>query len=42
MISDHYSLESTLGDPIMIRKWTANGLPLDSFSKENAIITYYS
>ncbi|KAL4429302.1 hypothetical protein ABPG74_002288 [Tetrahymena malaccensis] len=39
-ISDGYSLESTLGEPIIIRKWNMNGLPSDAFSRENGIITY--
>ena len=41
-ISENYSLENTIGDQIAIRKWTLNGLPLDAFSRENAIITYQS
>ena len=41
MISDNYSLELSIGDQLIIRKWNLNGLPLDSFSRENAIISYY-
>ena len=38
-LSDKYSLQKTLGDPIEIRKWGINGLPGDSVSIDNAIIT---
>ena len=37
-VSDHYTLEACLGEAILIRKWNINGLPSDSFSKENGII----
>jgi len=40
MVSDNFSLELTIGEPINIRKWVMNQLPSDSFSIENAIITY--
>lgn len=36
--SDNYSLIEVLGDPTKIQNWTINGLPLDSFSIDNAII----
>lgn len=35
-----FSLEKVLGDPVQIRDWCIDGLPSDSFSIENAIITY--
>ncbi|EGR32330.1 hypothetical protein IMG5_087930 [Ichthyophthirius multifiliis] len=41
-VSEHYSLENTLGEPIIIRKWNMNYLPSDSFSRENGIIAYNS
>mmetsp|Transcript_28687 Transcript_28687/g.25684 ORF Transcript_28687/g.25684 Transcript_28687/m.25684 type:complete len:299 (-) Transcript_28687:3145-4041(-) len=37
-VSEHYSLENTVGEPILLRKWTINGLPSDAFSRENGII----
>jgi dynein heavy chain, axonemal len=37
--SGEFSLAKTLGDPIRIRDWNAQGLPSDDFSIENAIIT---
>jgi dynein heavy chain len=37
-VSDNYSLENILGEQIVIRKWVINGLPSDSFSKENGIM----
>ena len=37
-VSDNYSLEACLGEAILIRKWTMNGLPSDAFSRENGII----
>ena len=33
-----YSLKETLGQPILIRRWTMNGLPSDSKSIDNAIL----
>ncbi|XP_025190774.1 dynein heavy chain 7, axonemal [Melanaphis sacchari] len=36
--SDNYSLIEVLGVPTKIQNWTINGLPLDSFSIDNAII----
>lgn len=36
--SDSYSLIEVLGAPTKIQNWTINGLPLDSFSIDNAII----
>jgi len=38
--SGSFSLSKTLGDPVQIRDWCIDGLPSDSFSIENAIITY--
>jgi dynein heavy chain len=37
--ADGFSLSDTLGDPIAIRQWHIDGLPTDSFSVDNAIIT---
>lgn len=37
--SDTFSLNNTLGEPVKIRQWTISGLPTDSFSIENGIIT---
>ena len=37
--SSEFSLTTTLGDPVKIREWTIAGLPTDSFSVENGIIT---
>lgn len=37
--SGKFSLERVLGDPVQIRNWGLFGLPNDSFSVENAIIT---
>lgn len=36
--SNNYSLIEVLGVPIKIQNWNINGLPLDSFSIDNAII----
>ncbi|KAM9343831.1 dynein axonemal heavy chain 12-like [Pholidichthys leucotaenia] len=36
--SDDFSLNKTLGDPIMIRAWNIAGLPSDSFSTDNGVI----
>lgn len=37
-ISNSYSLINVLGVPIKIQNWNINGLPMDSFSIDNAII----
>jgi dynein heavy chain len=37
--SDNFSLNNTLGEQVKIRQWTISGLPTDSFSIENGIIT---
>ena len=37
-VSENYSLEQSLGEAILIRKWVINGLPSDAFSRENGII----
>lgn len=36
--SHSYSLIDVLGEPIKIQNWTMNGLPMDVFSIDNAII----
>lgn len=36
--SNNYNLIEVLGIPITIQNWTINGLPMDSFSIDNAII----
>ena len=36
--SKTFSLIGTLGDPVKIRDWQLSGLPIDTFSIENAII----
>lgn len=38
--SGSFSLAKTLGDAVQIQHWCIDGLPSDSFSVENAIITY--
>ncbi len=38
----NFSLEKCLGEPVFIREWVLNGLPTDSFSKENALIATLS
>ncbi|XP_054630913.1 dynein axonemal heavy chain 7-like [Dunckerocampus dactyliophorus] len=40
--SDDFSLSKTLGDPIKIRAWNIAGLPTDSFSIDNGVITSHS
>jgi len=35
----NFSLQRTLGDPVKIRNWQLSGLPSDTFSIENGIIT---
>ncbi|KAJ3238670.1 Dynein heavy chain 3, axonemal [Chytriomyces hyalinus] len=37
--SGNFSLVSTLGDPIQLRAWNLAGLPNDSFSSDNGIIS---
>jgi len=41
-VSSNFSLEKCLGEPVFIHEWVLNGLPTDSFSKENAIISIQS
>lgn len=41
-ISSKYSMRNTLGDPVEIRKWGIAGLPSDSVSVENGVITMKS
>eukprot|EP00055_Hartaetosiga_balthica_P018142 m.129163 g.129163 ORF g.129163 m.129163 type:complete len:2586 (+) comp9459_c1_seq4:2-7759(+) len=36
--SDNFSLNVTLGKPVLIREWQIAGLPVDSFSTDNGII----
>jgi dynein heavy chain len=36
--SDGYSLNATLGEPVLVREWQIAGLPVDSFSTDNGII----
>ena len=38
-ISEQFSLLKCLGDPMMIRDWINYGLPSDTVSCENSIIT---
>jgi dynein heavy chain len=40
--SDTFSLQTTLGSPVVIRSWTIARLPNDSFSIENAIMLFKS
>ena len=37
--SSTFSLNATLGEQVLIRQWKISGLPTDSFSIENGIIT---
>ncbi|KAJ3373477.1 Dynein heavy chain 3, axonemal [Kappamyces sp. JEL0680] len=37
--SSVFSLEKTLGDPIQLRAWSLAGLPNDTFSRDNGIIS---
>lgn len=36
--SKHFSLITTLGEPVIIRAWNIAGLPVDAYSIENGII----
>ena len=40
--SPSFSVSATLGEPVKIRKWSIDGLPVDSFSVENGIIIFNS
>lgn len=40
--SDTFVLYDTLGDPVQSRTWQLAGLPVDSFSVDNAIIVAHS
>lgn len=40
--SDKFVLYDTLGDPVQSRTWQLAGLPVDSFSVDNAIIVAHS
>jgi len=42
VVSEGFSLENTLAEPIVVRNWVLNGLPSDGFSRENATIVYNS
>lgn len=37
-VSKNFSLQHVLGDAVRIREWQMHGLPIDSFSIDNAII----
>ncbi|XP_055958183.1 dynein axonemal heavy chain 3 [Patella vulgata] len=37
-VSEIFSLNRTLGDPVQIRDWQIAGLPVDNYSTDNAII----
>jgi len=37
-VSDDYSLQQTMGDPVLVRDWQINGLPTDAVSTDNAIL----
>jgi len=37
-VSQGYSLQGLLGDPVTIRRWNMSGLPTDSVSVDNGII----
>ncbi|XP_069141245.1 dynein axonemal heavy chain 3-like isoform X4 [Argopecten irradians] len=37
-LSEVFSLQATLGDPVKVRDWQIAGLPVDNYSVENAII----
>lgn len=37
-LSDNFDFVKVLGDPILIREWTMNGLPTDTVSLENSIM----
>ncbi len=41
-ISQNFSLENTLSDPMQVKKWVLSGLPSDAYSRENAMIVYSS
>ena len=34
----NFTLERVLGEPVLIRRWQVNGLPVDSFSCENGLM----
>lgn len=36
--SRSFSMITTLGEPVVIRSWNIDGLPVDNFSIENGII----
>ena len=38
-VSKTFSLSNTLGDAVKIREWQLFGLPIDSFSVDNALIS---
>jgi dynein heavy chain len=40
--SENFSLASILGDPVQMKRWTADGLPNDLLSLENALIIHKS
>ncbi|RZF36882.1 hypothetical protein LSTR_LSTR004570 [Laodelphax striatellus] len=38
--SEQFSMITTLGEPVLIRSWSIDGLPVDNFSIENGIIVF--
>lgn len=38
LVSEGFALETCLGEAIQVKKWVMNGLPSDSFSRENGMI----
>jgi dynein heavy chain, axonemal len=36
-VSEDYSLERLLSDPVQVREWSLSGLPADQLSIDNAI-----
>jgi len=40
--SSNFTLTKSLGDPVLIRQWGIHGLPVDSFSIDNAIISKHA
>jgi dynein heavy chain len=37
-MSEYFTLQNCLGDPVAIRSWNIDGLPRDNFSVENGIV----
>ena len=38
-MSDKFDLQDVIGDPVKTRAWNIQGLPTDSFSIDNGIVT---